>query len=347
MLMRDDMESRMNGGSNRKDVLDADAYSVEELRRAVLDGVEPPSRPLALALLGRKDYPQKSTDMKRLLLDEKEVPRYRSMAAQILGQMGTSEAVRALRQAITIDDDVALRGVIAGLQTAGSEDARAALSTLGRRRGTVGRAARRSRAVLEHRQGERGVELDVPAERSMLRVSSRTATAIDIASMRGKQLDEAVEAARQAVPALAFASEGAVSLRCGGNTFVLVLEEQLAQGRAEAAASAKAQVGVVVRRRDLERKGWELAYHVLTRPRADGKIDLFVTSGVGRVVLAGTARPRQTRVEFRLQAVASPGAVAVDLAGVYEAGKLTFSRARSSVRRRQSSTPKARRGQTD
>jgi hypothetical protein len=344
MLMRDDMESRMNGGTNRNDVLDADAYSVEELRRAVLDGIEPPSRPLALALLGRKDYPQKSTDMKRLLLDANEVPRYRSMAAQILGQMGTSEAVRVLRQAITVDDDVALRGVITGLETAGNEEARAALSTLGRRRGTVGRAARRSRAVLEHRQGAPGVDLDVPAER-FLRVSSRTATAIDIAPMRGKQLTEAVEAARQAVPALAFASEGAVSLRCGGNTFVLVLEEQLAQGRAEPATSAKAQVGAVVRRRDLERKGWELAYHVLTRPRADGKIDLFVTAGVGRVVLAGTARPRQRKVEFRLQAVARPGAVAVDLAGAYEAGKLTFSRARSSVRRRPSSTPKASRGQ--
>jgi hypothetical protein len=347
MLTSDDIESRMNGRSNPSDVFEADAYSVAELRRAVFEGVEPPARPLALALLGRKDYPEKTTDMKRLLLDEKEVPRFRSMAAQILGELGTTEAVGVLRQATTVDDELVLRGVITGLQTAGNEEARAALGTLARRRGTVGTAARRSRAVLEHRQGAGGVELELPAESSLLRVSARTATTIDTAPARGKQLGEAVETARRSVPALALASEGAVSLRCGDNTFMLVLEEQLAQGRAEPAKSAKAQVGVVVRRRELERKGWDLAYHVLTRPRADGRIDVFVTDGSGRIALAGTARPRQTRVEFSLRAVARPGAFAVDLVGVYEAGKLTFSRARSSVRRRPSMTPKARRDRTE
>ena len=340
--MRNDMESRMNGGSNRNDVLDGDAYSVDQLRRAVFDEVEPPSRPLALALLGRKDYPEKTADMKRLLLDKKEVSRLRGMAAQILGQMGTSEAVGVLRRAINVDDEVALRGVITGLQTAGNEEAQAALGTLARRRGTVGTAARRSRAVLEHRHGARGVELELPDEGSLLRVNTRTATPIDVAPARGKQLTEAVEAARRAVPALALASEGAVSLRCGDNTFVLVPEAQFAQGRADPATSGKAQVGVVVRRLERERKGWGLAYHVLTRRRADGRIEVFVTSGTGRLVLAGTARTRQSTVDFRLRAVARPGAFAVDLAGAYEEGKLTFSRARSSVRRMLSSTPKAR-----
>ena len=65
---------------------------------------------------------------------------------------------------------------------------------------------------------------------------------------------------------IAFALEALTSDR----TLVLVLEEQLAQQQADPVKRSTAQVGVVVRRRELERKGWELAYHVLTRPRADG-----------------------------------------------------------------------------
>lgn len=337
------MARTMNGGGSPGDVLDAGAYSVEELRRAVFEGGEPPSRPLALALLGHKTYADKERDMQRLLMDEDEVPRLRAMAAQILGDIGSAEAVDMLRQGLTVEHDVVLRGVIAGLRASGSDEARAAVRTLSRRRGTVGAAARHARALLEHQRAERGVELARVDELALLRVSPRQAVPIDITRARGKQVAEAVEAAQQAVPAVRLASEGAVSLRCGDDLFVLVLDERIAQDRAETVIAGKAQAGVVVRRRKLERKGWELAYHVLTRPRADGKVDVVVTTGSGRVRFAGTAQQKKTHVEFRLQAVARPGALAVDLAGTYEAGRLTFSRARSNVRRRPSPSPKARR----
>ena len=81
------------------DVIDGARYSVEELRKAAFEGSGSLSRPLALALLRTRSYPEKVKDLERLLLDEHEVPRLRNLAAQLLGDTATPAAIRALERA--------------------------------------------------------------------------------------------------------------------------------------------------------------------------------------------------------------------------------------------------------
>ena len=71
------------------DMIDARAYSVDELRAAVFENRGGLSRPLALGLLARKNYAKKVADLQQILLDEKEQPRLRSIAASGLSRLGT------------------------------------------------------------------------------------------------------------------------------------------------------------------------------------------------------------------------------------------------------------------
>ncbi len=90
------MSSQHSGG----DMIDASAYSVDELREAVFEGRGRVARPLALALLSRKNYPGKVADFQKILLDEDEQPRLRAIAASGLGEVQTPASLRALERGL-------------------------------------------------------------------------------------------------------------------------------------------------------------------------------------------------------------------------------------------------------
>jgi HEAT repeat protein len=97
--------------------IDADTFTLEELRAAVFgDDSERLSKMLAVQLLGRKDYPEKLSDLRRVLLDEGQSIRARHSAAIELGRMNSSEAAAALREAAGIRDDFVRSAVLLALQ---------------------------------------------------------------------------------------------------------------------------------------------------------------------------------------------------------------------------------------
>lgn len=327
----------------RGDAIGPESFSIAELRAAALRGKGELSRPLALSLLGRAKYPQKTRDMERLLLDEKETPRLRAMAAQILGQSGTPAALRALERGLSIGDDVALRGVLHGLSLAGGEKERQAVQSLARRRGAVGTAVKAASTLLGHRLAARTGALRAPGK--LLRISPKAAVPIRITAASGRRVSEAVAAATAAVPALRLSPQGAVSIECFDRKLVFALTEEIAKGGAARLAEGRAQVGVVVGRKEREDTAWEVKYHVLTDPQRGGDVRIHVTNARGRVLYAGTARVRGERTEFTLRAVDAPGVAAIDLRGAFEKGRLTFTEARSDPRRRRRSPePKLRGG---
>ncbi len=324
------MTSRFTGDS-----MDPDRYTVEELREAALRGKGELSRPLALSLLGRKDYRQKTRDMSRLLMKEGETPRLRAMAATILGQSATPAAKRALQRGLEIEDDVALRGVIEGLSMAGGESEREALRVLSRRRGAIGTAVRAAGQLLEHRHGLRGSNVRVPEKQ--LRVSARLATEITVRSASVKRAGEAIAAVSQKAAALRLSAQGALTLKCLGKTLMFVPTTELAGG-AERITRSKAEAGVVLARQELEGKGWEVQHHVLTEPERSGGARIVVTSPRGRVLYTGTASVRKDgSADFKLGAVDTPGVAAVDIRGTFRDGRVRIDRAKSDPRRRRRS----------
>ena len=128
-------------GEQSYDMIDAGAYSVEELREATFEGRGRLSRPLALGLRGRKSYPQKVQDLERLLTNEQEMPRLRAMSAQFLGEIGGPDATRVLERGLDTRQGVTLSAVALALGKTGSREHVSRLESLTQRPDPVGREA--------------------------------------------------------------------------------------------------------------------------------------------------------------------------------------------------------------
>src|SRR3982751_4625249 len=133
------------------DMIDAGAYSVDELREAVFEGRGRVSRPLALALLSRKEYPNKVADLQKVLVDEAEQPRVRALAASALGQIQTPASLRALERGLESRENVTLRAVTKALANVGGRKHVERLEALARNPGPVGKDAQRALNVLTQR----------------------------------------------------------------------------------------------------------------------------------------------------------------------------------------------------
>ena len=323
------------------DTLGPERYPLEELRSAALKGEGELARPLALALLGRVDYPQKVRDMELLLMDDAEEPRLRSMAADVLGGVGTPPAVDVLERALTIQDDVALRGVLHGLSLSGAPHTADRLQPLSRRRGAVGNAVRGARDLLRHRLGSTGTGVQPPAK--TLRISVKNAVPIEIRPASRKGAAAAIADVSALVPSLSLTPVSAVTLKCFGRDLMFVFDEEMAALGVVRLSYAKAEAGVVLAREVVEGNVWEVKHHVLTQPREDDAVDITVTSGRGRPLYSGKANVRGDRAEFTLRAVDTRGVAAIDVRGTFENGRLTFSEALSDPTiRSQAASPKPR-----
>jgi hypothetical protein len=317
------------------DMIDANAYSVDELREAVFEGRGRVSRPLALALLTRKDYPNKVADLQKILLDEAEQPRLRALAATGLGQIQTPASLRALERGLESREGVTLRGVAKALANVGGRKHVASLEELSRSAGPVGVDARRALNVLTDRlraaaPTERGDIPTVPVrsigDLTQIRVSA--ATAGD------------VQNAIKTLPNRKLAKRGAVSLQCEGRQLVFVFDEP-ALGRGLDMTKRDGDVGIVAEPPGIEGIEWSARYRVSIDPQGRDAFAIVVATYDGRPILAGSGRRQDKEATFELAAADVPGALPVEIRGRFDGRKLTFDQARSALRRQPSRTPAA------
>lgn len=321
------------------DIMDAEAYSVAELRNMVFKGRGALSRPLALALLGCKSYPLKVNDLTRLLMDENEQPRLRNMAGQLLGRTGTRPATQALEGALQVKNELALRGVLEGLRLAGGPQTPQALARLKRRKGLVGRVAARTAGLLGYRFGLRGNALTQPEDTKELRVNPRRALPIEVTRARGARVTGALTELAAPKPGLNLVESGAMLLRCAGRELLLLFDAAALNEELARFAARKTVAGIVAEHETREREGWTVKYHLLTEPRKEGAVRLVVATARGVPVYTGTAHIKGAQATFVLRSVDGPGAVAVDIRGTFEAGRLSVKQARSNQTRRPSQKP--------
>ena len=321
------------------DMLDAAAYSVAELKAMLFKGKGPLTRPLALALLGRKAYPQKVRDLERLLMDEDEMPRLRAMAGQLLGQSGKPAAARALERGLAVKDELALRGVLQGLELAGGKTVPKSLRHLSRRNGLVGRLAARTAALLSHRLGLQGATSASPRA-ATLRVDPKRATAIVMQPVRGRRVTEALRKLAGGAPALRLSGAGAMTLNCVDHSYLFLFQEDVLQGSLDRLTTRKALAAVVAEREELEGEHWAVRYQLLTEPLSPGAIRLRLITGRGTPVFTGIAKVKGERATFTLRALDRPGGVAIDIRGWYEAGRLGIDHARFDTKRQRALKPR-------
>jgi len=231
------------------DMIDGRRYSVAQLRAAVFKGGGKLARPLALALLGRKNYAQKLADLRKLMLNEKEAPRLRNMAAQFLGQMGTPAALKALERGLAVKDELTLRGVLHGLGLAGTDKTRRALEPLKRRKGIVGRTAERAEQQLAHRTATSARAARAATPPALLRVGREPTLLIEVKPARGRPVSEALGALAKAGKIAGLVADGAASLRCGDRDMLFLFTRAAADA---APPAGRTVLGVVAAQERLE-----------------------------------------------------------------------------------------------
>jgi hypothetical protein len=313
------------------DVIDAEAYSVDELREAVFEGTARLARPLALGLLTRKNYPDKLADLERILTSEGEVPRLRAMAASALGEMQDPAAVRVLERGLAAENRVTLRGVAKALAQVGTREHIKSLENLASRPGPLGQDAQRALSVLTQRL--RGGTSGGPP-------SLRTSETVPIRIEKATEKD--VAEALKSNPSGRLTRESALSLDCQGRQFLFLFDED-ALGRGIELAKSRGEVGMVAEPRQVG-IGWESRYRVSIEPEAQGSFRVIVATAAGRAVLAGTGQVKGQEATFHLAAADIPGALPVDIRGRFDGLRLALERADSAVRRRPTKVPSRARG---
>jgi HEAT repeats len=315
------------------DMIEADAYSVEELREALFEGRGRVARPLALALLSRKNYPDKVADFKRLLIDEAEQPRLRALAATGLGQISTPASLRALERGLESRDNVTLRAVTKALASVGTRKHVATLESLASDPGPIGRDAQRALDVLIRRLNltrqtdAEMTTLPLRATGDLAPIRIRAATAGDVANVI------------KALPGRKLARRGAVSMDCQGRHLVFVFNEA-SLGQGLDMFNRGGEVGIVAEPPTVEGVEWSARYRVtvLAEPEA---FRVMVDTVDGRPVLLGRGTRERGGASFELAALDMPGAVPVEIRGRFEGEKVRVEQALSGVRRRSSPPPNA------
>jgi hypothetical protein len=326
------------------DIVNGDRYSVKDLRAAVFEGKGELSRPLALSLLRGKKYPQKVRDLERLLTNEKEEPRIRSTAAQLLGEMRTPEAMRALNRGLDTREVLTLRGVVQGLASAGGSDAIPALRRLARRKGPVGDAAKRAVTMLSHRMpagGRAPNGPDPPGERSKGRKPPPPRSSLHTQSIADEEVERALEGVARAVPNIQLAAEGAIAVRRDDKTFTFLPNREVVAD-VTSLARGPMQLGLVaVARR--EGSGWEPKHHILTEPAGEGRVTITVLTSGGRPLLAGSGRVIGREIEFEVASVERQGGTRVRVRGSYDGRSVRIEDADVELRAMTSAPSPARR----
>ena len=308
-------------------MIDAGAYSVDELREALFAGRGRVGRPLALALLSRKQYPDKVSDLQKVLLDEAEQPRLRALAASALGQIDTPASVGALERGLEIREPLTLRGVAKALANVGSRKHVEMLEALAREPGLVGTDVRRAVSVLTHR-----LKLAPPAERDEV-VTIPVQTIAESAPIRVRAAAAGeVANAIKTLPTRTLARRGAVAMDCQGQHLVFVFDEA-SLGQGLDMLERGGEVGIVARPPGIEAMEWSARYLVWVEPQGQATFRVIVTTLDGRPVLAGRGKRRDLDAMFELAAVDVPGALPVEIQGRFNGQKLIIDQARRGVQR--------------
>lgn len=307
------------------DRVDADAYSLDELRETVFEGRGRLGRPLALALLGQKEYPDKVGDLQRILEDETEPPRLRTLAASALGRLSTPASVRALERGLAAHDSVTLRAVAKALGETGEAKHVAALEGLAAQQGPIGRDAERALSTLRLR-----LEQPTPHPDASTPPLRATGEPIPI-EVRSASAADAASAARS-LPGRRLATDGAVVMECQGRRMVFVFNEASLRRGVDMVDRVN-EIGIVAEPPGIEGVTWWPRYRVSVQPEERDIFRITVTTYDGRLLLTGRGTRRGRETTFDLAAAQQPGALPVELSGRFDGQTLTFHRAWSSTRR--------------
>lgn len=320
------------------DLIDADRYEVDELRAAAFGESESMSRQLAVALLGRKEYPDKVKDLGGLLQDDDEEPRLRIMAAAELGRMRTQPALRQLEGALDVKEPRVLQSVVEAAAAAGDVEALDRIRTLRRRsQESLAETADWSAELLTLLSERRGQPLPKPERRRLLTVDGKRAESASVRTMRDSTAAGIVEEVSRSPVNLDLTTEAAARVDCGPRVLSLLFTKSFLANMS--GSLGRRSVAMAVAELDtVEAETWEMRYLVVTQP-GEEEVEIHVLTRRGELAFFGYASEQEGRIGFSLQTVDRPGAVPAVVEGSFDGSRISIDRFESELvgRRRISS----------
>lgn len=306
------------------DIVEANDYSVEQLRQVLFAGSQILPKSIAVSLLERKSYAEKFDDIRHVLEDEQQDAKTRHAAAMALGRLGTPEAMEILRSKLEIEDRFLQRGVRQALEQAAIT--RASSEEAGEAEPSEDRGWGQRLAAF--RSGAPGLEFSFPTGQQLLPIDLEQALTVEIKPALTGEASQIIEEISLGSAGLRLTRANAVGMRCAGrDLMVLLSDDEPGLKKPAVLAERKAFLGVVAIRFGLESQAWSPKYYVLTQPGKErGEAQILLTTTRGRMIFAGTARIEGERAEFSLHAVVQPGATATEVTGSYDAGVLRLER---------------------
>lgn len=286
------------------DFIDAAQFSVGDLREALF-GRNPEVSPLlAVNLLARKSYPEKLSDLARLLEDSTQPSQVRHNAALELSKMPGEEPQAVLRAHAETGDPFVRRGVSAALARYGKPGLAELLG--------AGGFVLPEKSYLAYPDPARAEKIEIGAPPAI----SMTSIARQISAL---------------LPAVEFKPVLAQRLQCRQRETVFALN---AAASAETVrSSASSLIGLVLERFHVEVDRWEARYFVgARRTKSVDELDVFVATPAGQVIAAGTARLTGDDADFEIATLDIPGIVPFSITGRYRGGRLTIDEATSDTR---------------
>ena len=304
------------------------------------------SRTAAIHLLQQSDYSEKYLDFERLLLNEQESASIRYLAATALGRINTEPALELLisaTQTIRVGD--VLAAVVRSLGRIGNKKALAAICRVKEQlTGFAAPQAQFAAALISHRLGLPGNDLPASDRNEYLELPGGTENLFQVRQANATEVDGCLQSLAEQPFGINLAETG-YQIRCGRHDWMLLFNRDFTGQDAVTKLQAQKALPGIIATRNQETGMYSVAFLLLTSPLAQpNRFDVLIYSSNGGPIFGGSAQTVGGKAEVSIRSVSRPGALPVDVRGIFEAGRVDFERTLSgfAVQKRRQPTRNVR-----
>lgn len=311
----------------------ADKVSLKRLRDVVAgrDSTFPRSR--GIALLQTTDFPNKHRDFEAVLQNERESLEVRYLAASYLGKIDSPAAMEILINNSHVRDERVLTGVMKALGCIGNQSALDAIATARKRAtGSAALQAEFAATLIAHRLGLEERDLSVLDTTEHLKLDPHCARPFRITRADAADAEFCLRSLAGQPFGIEFSEHPMYQARCGRNSWMILLNRDFFGDKngVKTLGKRKAFLGVIAVRSEVTRL-YSVAYLMLTSPsKHEDAVSMKIYRTNGRLTYSGTARVAGNGAELSIRALPHPGAIAIQIDGTFEDGRLAIRTALST-----------------
>ncbi len=291
------------------------------------------SRMQAINLLPSANFPNKATELQRLLENEQESQEIRHLAALALYKVNTPEAVEILLKNSQTQDQRVLASVMKGLGRIGNERTLAAISSVrARATGLAASQAEFAAALISHRLGLAGNDLKIPNSSEYLQIPGKAARLMQVAKASDAEAGVCLQSLATQPFGIEYAENSLYQIQCGRNNWMLVFNREFThQESVQTWQTHKAFPGVIATKNE-ETGSYSTAFLLLTSPAAQPNLlNILIHRATGEQIFSGTGQVEGSKTEFSIRSIPRPGAFPVNIEGTFEGGQVELKTALSGT----------------